>query len=86
MKTKGKHYIEAMPGKLRQEYLGQCNDLLHVEEHDFENFCHFLHETLLWANTRQGHVYWENITHDDLLCQSIDKRAVRISVLEELGI
>ena len=87
MKAKGKHYIEAMPDKLRQEWHeGQCIDLLHLEEHDYENFCHFLHETLLWANTRQGHVYWEDIANDDPLCQSIDKRATRSSALEDLGI
>ena len=68
------------------DFEGRRNDLLQVEEHDYENFCQFLHETLLWANTRQGHVYWEDTANDDPLCQSIDKRATRNSVLEDLGI
>lgn len=87
MKAKGKHYIEAMPDKLRQEYLeGRCNDLLQVEEHDYENFRQFLYETLVWAKTIQGHVYWEETANDDLLCESIEKLATRSSGLEELGI
>ena len=84
---KGKHYIEAMPEKLRQEWHeGHCNNLQQVEEHDYENFRQFLYETLVWAKTRQGHVYWEETANDDPLYQKVEKLATRSQNLEELGI
>lgn len=84
---KGKHYIEAMPDKLRQEWKENRNqDLYEVEEDHYENFRHFLYQTLVWGSTRQGHYYWEDIANDELICGNVDKIAFRIQNIEELGI
>lgn len=84
---KGKHYIEEMPDKIRQEWReNSTKDLQLVEEHNYENFRQFLYQTMLWKDTRQGHEYWEDIANDDLLCENIEKLATRSQNLEELGI
>jgi hypothetical protein len=84
---KGKHYIEEMPDNIRQQWIEKPTSDLHlIEEHDYENFRQFLYQTLVWAKTRQGHAYWEDIANDDLLCESIEKLATRSQNLEELGI
>ena len=87
MKVKGKHYIEAMPDKLRQEWKeNHCNILQYIEKNNFAGLRHFLYETVICAETSQGHEYWERIANDELICEKVDKLAFRSQNIEELGI